>query len=82
MARRQVGCTLAETDDKYREQTKYNMAKITVKIEEGMVQAVEGISVDVTIEMRNYDASDGDEEMVTKDENGKSCEIREWQAPE
>jgi hypothetical protein len=50
--------------------------------EEGMVQAVEGIPVDVTIEMRNYDASDGDEEMVTKGENGKSCEIREWQAPE
>lgn len=73
---------MAETDDKYREQTKYHMAKITVKIEEGMVQAVEGIPTDVTIEVRNYDVSDGDGEMVTKDENRKSCEIREWQAPE
>jgi hypothetical protein len=82
VARRQVACTLAETDDKYRERTKYNMAKITVKIEEGMVQAVEGIPTDVTIEVRNYDVSDGDGEMVTKDENRKSCEIREWQAPE
>jgi hypothetical protein len=58
------------------------MAKITVKIEDGMVQADEGIPTDVTIEVRNYDVNALDEKMVTKDENGKSCEIREWHAPE
>jgi hypothetical protein len=31
----------------------------------------------VRIEVRNHDASDIDEKMVTMDENGKSCEIRE-----
>jgi hypothetical protein len=36
----------------------------------------------VTIEVRNYDVTEVDGKMVTKDENGESCEIREWQAPE
>jgi hypothetical protein len=58
------------------------MAKITVKIEDGMVQTIEEIPTDVRIEVRNYDVSDVDEKMVTTDENGKSCEIREWHAPE
>jgi len=58
------------------------MAKITVKIEDGMVQAVEGIPTDMTVEVRNYDVSEVDEKMVTKDEGGKSCEIREWHASE
>jgi hypothetical protein len=58
------------------------MAKMTVKIEDGMVQTIEVIPTDVPIEVRNYDVSDVDEKMVTKDENGKSCEIREWQTPE
>jgi hypothetical protein len=53
------------------------MAKITVKIEDGMVQTIEEILTDVRIEVRNYDVSDVDEKMVTTDENGKSCEIRE-----
>jgi hypothetical protein len=58
------------------------MAKMTVKIEDGMVQTIEGIPTDVTIEVRHSSVSDVDEKMVTKDENGKSCEIREWHAPE
>jgi hypothetical protein len=58
------------------------MAKITVKIEDGKVQTIEEILTDVRIEVRNYDVSDVDEKMVTTDENGKSCEIREEQAPE
>jgi hypothetical protein len=58
------------------------MAKITVKIEDGMVQAVEGIPGDVTIEVRNYDVRGVDEKVIAKDEKGRSCEIREWRAPE
>jgi hypothetical protein len=37
------------------------MAKITVKIADGMVQTIEGIPTDVPIEVRNYDVSDVDE---------------------
>ncbi len=58
------------------------MTKITVKIEAGVVQAVEGIPTDLTIKVRNYDVSGVDGKMVTRDENGKSCEIREWHAAE
>lgn len=47
-----------------------------------MVQSVGGIPTDVTIEVRNYGVAEVDGKMVTKDENGKSCEIREWRAPE
>ena len=58
------------------------MVKITVKIEDGMVQAVEGIPADVTIEVRNYDVGGVDEKVIAKDEMGRNCEIREWRAPE
>jgi hypothetical protein len=75
-------CTLYDTDEEGWEQAKYNMAKTTVKIEDGMVQTVEGIPADVTIEVCKYDVSAVDEKMLTKDENGKSCGIREWHAPE
>ena len=61
---------------------KYNMARITVKIEDGMVQAVEEIPADVTIEVRNHDVGGVGEKVITKDEKGRSCEIREWRAPE
>ena len=53
-----------------------------MNIEDGMVQAVEGIPGDVTIEVRNYDLGGVDEKVITKDEKGRSCEIREWRAPE
>jgi len=53
-----------------------------VKIEDGMVQAVEGIPADVTTEVRNYDVGGVDEKVITKDEKGRSCGIREWRAPE
>ena len=82
VARGMLVCTFYRANDDGQEQAKYNMAKITVTIEDGMVQTSEGIPTDVTIEVRNYDVSDVGEKMVTKDENGKSCEIREWHAPE
>jgi hypothetical protein len=45
---------------------KYNMAKITVKVEDGMVQAVKGIPADVTVEVRNYDVGGVDEKVQGK----------------
>jgi hypothetical protein len=68
-------CTFYDTNNDGGHQEKYNMAKITVKIEGGTVQTVEGIPTDVTIEVRNYDVSGVDEKVVTNDENGKSCEF-------
>jgi hypothetical protein len=42
------------------------MAKITVKVEDGMVQAVKGIPADVTVEVRNYDVGGVDEKVQGK----------------
>jgi hypothetical protein len=58
------------------------MAKITVFIEEGTVKAVEGIPVDVYIEVRNYDVERLWDFALSKDENGRTCQILEWHAPE
>ena len=58
------------------------MAKITIVIENGKVQAVDGISEDTYIEVRNYDVRGLDDQKVSKDENGRPCEILEWHDPE
>jgi hypothetical protein len=58
------------------------MAKISVLIEEGQVKAVEGIPIDLYVEVRNYDVDRLDKRGLSKDENGRACEIREWHAPE
>jgi hypothetical protein len=58
------------------------MTKISVLIEEGRVKAVEGIPIDVSVEVKNYDVGRLDKNALSKDENGRACEIREWHAPE
>lgn len=58
------------------------MAKITVLIEEGRVKAVDGIPVDMYVEVRNYEVDRLDKNGLSKDQNGRACEIREWPAPE
>ena len=58
------------------------MTKISVLIEEGRVKAVEGIPIDVSVEVKNYDVNHLDKNGLSKDDNGRVCEIREWHAPE
>ena len=58
------------------------MAKISVLIEQGKVKTVEGIPIDMYVEVRNYDVGQVDKNKLSKDENGRECEIREWRAPE
>jgi hypothetical protein len=59
-----------------------HVAKITVLIEEGRVKEVDGIPVDMYVEVRNYDVDRLDKNGLSKDNNGRPCEIREWHAPE
>jgi hypothetical protein len=59
-----------------------DMAKITVLIEEGKVKAIEGIPVDMHVEVRNYNVDRADKNAVSKDEDGRACEILECHAPE
>jgi hypothetical protein len=58
------------------------MPKITVVIEKGVVQAVDCIPVDISVEVLNYDIQGVDPNFVAKDEKGRVCQIREWHAPE
>lgn len=58
------------------------MTKISVVIEEGRVKAVEGIPIDTSLVVRNYDVDRLDKGGLSKDENRRACEIREWHAPE
>jgi hypothetical protein len=58
------------------------VAKITVWIEEGKVTAVDGVPTDVYIEVRNYDIDRLTDGALSKDEEGRPCQILEWRAPE
>jgi len=58
------------------------MAKITVRIEEGEVKAVDGLPIDMYIEVRNYDVDHLSDRALSQDEEGRLCQILEWRAPE
>ena len=58
------------------------MAKITVRIEGGEVKAVDGVPVDMYIEVRNYDVDRLSDGALSQDEEGRLCQILEWRAPE
>jgi len=44
------------------------MTKISVLIEEGRVKAVEGIPIDVSVEVKNYDVNHLDKNGLSKDD--------------
>ena len=48
------------------------MAKIIVLLEDGTVKAVEGVPADMYVEVRNYDIDRLVQNVVSRDENGRS----------
>lgn len=58
------------------------MPNIEIKVKQGMITAIEGLPPDVAVEVINYDVANRDLTRLSKDEDGKSCEIKEWHAPE
>ena len=58
------------------------MAKISVVVETGKIQKIDGIPVDLYVEVRNYDVDGMHPSMLSQDEDGRPCEVREWHAPE
>ena len=58
------------------------MPKIQIKIEHGMIQAVEGLTPEVAVEVLDYDVEKYDGKSLAKDESGKACAIKEWHAAE
>lgn len=59
-----------------------SMAKIIVRIEVGKVVAIEGIPVDLVVEVRNYDVRSVPAQLLSRDDDGRRCEVKEWRAPE
>lgn len=58
------------------------MAKVIVRIRNGIAQSVEGIPTDMFIEVRNYDVADMPEDLLSKDADSQPCQVKEWHAPE
>jgi hypothetical protein len=59
------------------------MAKVVVIIRNGRVaEAVEDIPTDMLVEVRNYDIANVKKDLLPKDNNGRSCLVKEWHAPE
>jgi hypothetical protein len=58
------------------------VAKIVVRIEVGKVIAIEGIPVDIVVEVRNYDVQSLPAQLLSRDDDGRRCEVKEWRAPE
>lgn len=58
------------------------MPKITVVIESGRVTTVDDIPTDTVVEVRNYDVSRVPAKLLSRDGDGRACEVREWRAPE
>ena len=58
------------------------MPKIQIKLEHGIVQAIDGLTPEVAIEVYDYDVEKYDDQKLSTDEHGQACEIKEWHAPE
>jgi hypothetical protein len=58
------------------------MAKVIVRIKNGIAESVEGIPTDMFFEVRNYDVANVAEDLLSKDADGKPCQVKEWHAPE
>jgi hypothetical protein len=58
------------------------MAKVIIRIKNGIAESIEDIPTDMSIEVRNYDVANVAEDQLTKDVDGTPCYVREWRAPE
>jgi len=57
------------------------MQNIQIKLEHGIVQAIDGLTPEIAIEVFDYDVEKYDTQKLSTDENGQACEIKEWHAP-
>jgi hypothetical protein len=58
------------------------MAKVIIRIKNGIAESIEDIPTDMSIEVRNYDVVNVAENELTKDADGTLCQVKEWRAPE
>jgi hypothetical protein len=53
-----------------------------VRFERGQVTEVSGLPPEIAFQVLNYDVEKLGPGVLTHDENGHPCEIKEWHAPE
>jgi len=58
------------------------MAKVIIRIKNGIAESIEDIPTDMSVEVRNYDVANVTEDQLTEDSEGTPCYVREWRAPE
>jgi hypothetical protein len=58
------------------------MAQISIVIEAGKIQKIDGIPNDLYLIIRNYDVDGLPESMLIKDEDGRVCRVCVWYASE
>jgi hypothetical protein len=58
------------------------MSTVTVNIKDGKVFRIDDIPTDLVVIVRSYDVGETPEEKLSKDENGKSCEVYEHHSAE
>jgi hypothetical protein len=59
------------------------MTKIQIRLENGVIQAIEGLPTDVAVEVFDYDVDKYQRNhQLSQDENGRACDIKEWHSPE
>ena len=58
------------------------MSKVIVRIRNGIAESIEDIPTDIFIEVRNYDVANVAQDQLTRDADGRQCQVKEWHAPE
>jgi hypothetical protein len=58
------------------------MPIIQISLEGGKVTEIVGLTPEIAVEVFNYDVDKFESRLLSHDENGASCEIKEWHAPE
>jgi hypothetical protein len=58
------------------------MPNIQIRLEQGLITAIEGLPTDIAVEVFSYDVAGSHPNRLSKDEDGTICEIKEWHAPE
>jgi hypothetical protein len=58
------------------------MARVIIRIRNGIAESIEDIPTDMSVEVRNYDVANVEKDELTKDADGTPCYVREWRAPE
>ena len=58
------------------------MPIIQLRLEHGRIIEIVGLTPEIAVEVLNYDVDKFENHLISHDEHGTPCEIKEWHAPE